>query len=244
MFCQSLTVHPRAYGEESASSFMAASASGSPPCVRGRVRQAGVRTANGRFTPVHTGKRSSHSDDYAGSTVHPRAYGEECGVVWLFLVVLGSPPCIRGRVHVFRILSAASRFTPVHTGKRYLRGRPVLAFSVHPRAYGEELRKKFVDTCTAGSPPCIRGRVDKPTHQDRCRRFTPVHTGKSLNRMPQCLTSPVHPRAYGEEAGRCNFDGGTVWFTPVHTGKSSVVCVHAFSPPVHPRAYGEECAIG
>ena len=53
-----------------------------------------------------------------------------------------------------------SRFTPVHTGKRWQALGLVVVIAVHPRAYGEEKAIQFDGL--------------------RCFRFTPVHTGKRL----------------------------------------------------------------
>ena len=95
--CSGVSVHPRAYGEERNSIGSLLPAGGSPPCVRGRGRSAQGQAADGRFTPVRTGKRACHWRSVSRLAVHPRAYGEERCVAHSRHRLTGSPPCVRGR---------------------------------------------------------------------------------------------------------------------------------------------------
>ena len=136
--------------------------------------------------------------------------------------MVGSPPCVRGRVDLWAFGIRALRFTPVRTGKRQAtaphqqrhRFTPVRTGKrnrmphsprcrpVHPRAYGEEHNASRRSTSDAGSPPCVRGRVIRVLLQPWLFRFTPVRTGKRQWPATTAGRRAVHPRAYGEETGK------------------------------------------
>ena len=214
-------VHPRAYGEEMTDNLASASTNGSPPCVRGRGSKLVRQSADGRFTPVRTGKsrplgfRHSRSPVHpraygeeagycAPSTtpsVHPRAYGEECVSVATRSAASGSPPCVRGRELLQLAQPTGQRFTPVRTGKSHGTAARLSSLPVHPRAYGEEIPVGLAVGDDAGSPPCVRGRGMQRSPSMSRTRFTPVRTGKSCRFASTSAPPSVHPRAYGEEAG-------------------------------------------
>ena len=195
------TVHPRAYGEERTSESGRSARNGSPPCVRGRGRLRTAGSLRWRFTPVRTGKSCCRNSFWHMPAVHPRAYGEEDRLRSAVGGVLGSPPCVRGRVVYLIPQVGPRRFTPVRTGKRRIFGIPPVGPSVHPRAYGEEGVPNMFRAWRHGSPPCVRGRVPQRCVGLRDHRFTPVRTGKSSTCRSSSCCSTVHPRAYGEEQG-------------------------------------------
>ena len=136
--------------------------------------------------------------------------------------------------------------------------------SVHPRVYGEEGSTATGLPSGSGSPPRVRGRVACRVLQRPICRFTPACTGKRNNLFRMLRIMSVHPRVYGEEAGRLGHtriaDGSPPRvrgrgrkessrqpqrrFTPACTGKSRGCHLQAASESVHPRVYGEEVGLG
>ncbi len=111
-------VHPRAYGEDYKKERSQPTTYGSPPCVRGRLRPAGVTLANQHGSPPCVrGRRNRMPAGTHEEPVHPRAYGEDSGVSRFATAALGSPPCVRGRRFRDATPQRLIRFTPVRTGK-------------------------------------------------------------------------------------------------------------------------------
>ncbi len=152
----------------------------------------------------------------------------------------GSSPCIRGTGEVADAGDVAGRFIPVHTGNRWVRPLPPAPFTVHPRAYGEQMGGVKPTLFLHGSSPCIRGTAVLKVLGHARERFIPVHTGNRLQRRSSSKYRPVHPRAYGEQRIEGCCDGGAGGsspcirgtavalqgeladqrFIPVHTGNS------------------------
>ena len=91
-----------------------------------------------RFIPVHTGNSYEYTSFAFGSSVHPRAYGEQREQPFLALAFCGSSPCIRGTGASIREMAALIRFIPVHTGNSLRSACAYRGSAVHPRAYGEQ----------------------------------------------------------------------------------------------------------
>ena len=69
-------VHPRGYGEHTASQWLYGAAAGSSPWIRGTLRLICFAPCHRRFIPVDTGNTSFVRYFSATLTVHPRGYGE------------------------------------------------------------------------------------------------------------------------------------------------------------------------
>ncbi len=152
---------------------------GSPPCIRGGREIANLIQPGQRFTPVHTGRTIWWWWTNATPTVHPRAYGEDGLHCLQLCLVLGSPPCVRGRLPGGQADATILRFTPVRTGKTVVGGYLLTPLPVHPRAYGEDRNSCWRCRNTGGSPPCVRGRPGAIIPSRLHFRFTPVRTGKT-----------------------------------------------------------------
>ena len=89
--------HPRICGEKEMSSISCNLDSGSPPHMRGKVLSAvGSRDHLG-ITPAYAGKRRAEYGSASGYQDHPRICGEKSACVVVLLVLLGSPPHMRGK---------------------------------------------------------------------------------------------------------------------------------------------------
>ena len=110
--------HPRTCGEKACVIVVAPAGTGSPPHMRGKataVIASGILT---RITPAHAGKRCTLYPPQANRRDHPRTCGEKRSAARLRIVVLGSPPHMRGKVMMNVMKRAWERITPAHAGKR------------------------------------------------------------------------------------------------------------------------------
>ena len=92
-----------------------------------------------------------------------------------------------------------SRITPACAGKRVGPGRAFPRGWDHPRVCGEKSIICWVVVTPIGSPPRVRGKVERGDNKDGCTGITPACAGKSapldfLNRTHQ-----DHPRVCGEK---------------------------------------------
>ena len=69
------------------------------------------------ITPAYAGKRHQSKNIQQKQKDHPRLCGEKSGNHLLFLMVLGSPPPMRGKGAGFAWLHAAAGITPAYAGK-------------------------------------------------------------------------------------------------------------------------------
>ena len=119
--CRAATLpedHPRACGEKGLFAQRSADSAGSPPRMRGKVRDFFSDNWQTRITPAHAGKSSIESPSHSGSRDHPRACGEKKLCLCLAGRFRGSPPRMRGKVDKNCLDVAQARITPAHAGKR------------------------------------------------------------------------------------------------------------------------------
>ena len=194
--------HPRACGENLIILNQNLRRGGSPPRMRGKPSETFADGNTIRITPAHAGKTDKAGYGLAQWTDHPRACGENKNFPLQFLVAVGSPPRMRGKPVALNTSGDAPRITPAHAGKTASINVPEKVSSDHPRACGENRRRKCELGGNSGSPPRMRGKLLSSLMKNHCRRITPAHAGKTslaYNNLMPCLD---HPRACGEN-GRC-----------------------------------------
>ena len=89
--------HPRVCGEKTREVGKAGSLEGSPPRMRGKVKQALHACSREGITPACAGKRRICLQRRLSGRDHPRVCGEKFPAVPVRLPVLGSPPRVRGK---------------------------------------------------------------------------------------------------------------------------------------------------
>ena len=95
------------------------------------------------------------------------------------MLVLGSPPPMRGKVYKCFIIWFSVRITPAYAGKSGLQDVLPVPAEDHPRLCGEKktiIRAKGV-----------------------CIRITPAYAGKSRSAEKHCRSQEDHPRLCGEK---------------------------------------------
>ena len=110
--------HPRLCGEKAVGLDHQVDILGSPPRVRGKVRQHLESRQSVGITPACAGKRARPSPCRSQSRDHPRACGEKRVGSLASVGLSGSPPRVRGKACRCPPLDTNQRITPACAGKR------------------------------------------------------------------------------------------------------------------------------
>ena len=170
--------HPRLCGEKRPTERSAATISGSPPPMRGKVSSDAPFSSRARITPAYAGKRWVDLTRKSGRRDHPRLCGEKIKRLKTQTSVLGSPPPMRGKALLMHHKSFDDRITPAYAGKR----EPVFfgdgVFQDHPRLCGEKTTGILKPPTSIGSPPPMRGKVYVNGLKLIPNGITPAYAGK------------------------------------------------------------------
>ena len=115
------------------------------------------------------------------------------------MVVLGSPPRVRGKVSGMDVYRPKDGITPACAGKSLLPWVATDPERDHPRVCGEKFRDENVDNAAVGSPPRVRGKVACKDGSAITFRITPACAGKSPETFSRRFPSRDHPRVCGEK---------------------------------------------
>ena len=160
---------------------------GSPPRVRGKHPACDKREGSGRITPACAGKTERYQYAMYSWKDHPRVCGENCKPYHAAYFVKGSPPRVRGKLHVDSASRRAVRITPACAGKTHASTRSKLLVEDHPRVCGENPFLIFASKVFIGSPPRVRGKPVVCRRKHLPERITPACAGKTnLNSCLQC----------------------------------------------------------
>ena len=94
-----------------------------------------------RITPAYAGKSSPIDCSIPQYQDHPRLCGEKSSSLKNNKIGLGSPPPMRGKVHIVVHTVAIIRITPAYAGKRLLTICDGNDIEDHPRLCGEKCVK-------------------------------------------------------------------------------------------------------
>ena len=192
------------------------------------------------IAPAYAGKRLASAVVPPSSEDHPRVCGEKNVKMLKSKWKLGSPPRMRGKVGVVKLLFEL----PMD----------------HPRVCGEKLLLYSRYKPCKGSPPRMRGKARESPASGRMTGITPAYAGKRSVEEDVTWSIRDHPRVCGEKLVRLAFICG-IWgspprmrgkagrkaqvdfaagITPAYAGKRSPSL--RSSPPRwdHPRVCGEK----
>ena len=150
--------HPRVCGEKIGHALALRRLLGSPPRVRGKVRNARIKYLNVRITPACAGKSMAWMPTSISRRDHPRVCGEKQSYHGHTRSGLGSPPRVRGKAVCIHTRRASRGITPACAGKSGVWGCTVCATEDHPRVCGEKFNFRGSGTFMVGSPPRVRGK--------------------------------------------------------------------------------------
>ena len=164
---------------------------GKPPTLQSTTQSVGI-------TPAHAGK-TNHSDRCNACVVdHPRACGENRRRFSKRAKRSGSPPRMRGKPLSRSSRTAGKGITPAHAGKTLRTTATEKQARDHPRACGENHKRKKRGISKMGSPPRMRGKPQKEEKRHIKDGITPAHAGKTRQSRAARRSGRDHPRACGE----------------------------------------------
>ncbi len=109
--------HPRVCGEKSCIRICSRSTAGSPPRVRGKVILSMSEPECCRITPACAGKSGLNPQFPQHNMDHPRVCGEKGWTCIAHNTAQGSPPRVRGKVPMSRVMPLSAGITPACAGK-------------------------------------------------------------------------------------------------------------------------------
>ena len=136
-----------------------------------------------RITPAYAGKSRFEFFNKFIIWDHPRLCGEKKNISLEMIVILGSPPPMRGK------------------GTSGM-GRPRQAQD-HPRLCGEKSDRSATCFFKSGSPPPMRGKGFRCKPLCHLYRITPAYAGKRWFSVPVSAAGGDHPRLCGEKFCPC-----------------------------------------
>ena len=124
--------------------------------------------------------------------------GENEEILYDRRYVGGSPPRVRGKLVLARVLSRIGRITPACAGKTEFYGIALAWYEDHPRVCGENSLPRHEVINGTGSPPRVRGKPISRGVTGEPKRITPACAGKTFHIEIFCLFLTDHPRVCGE----------------------------------------------
>ena len=192
--------HPRMCGENTASTVVCSSRTGSPPHVRGKRPQIPAVFRCRGITPACAGKTNSGYGWNGGAWDHPRMCGENHGANVLHALNPGSPPHVRGKRSLSQIASVGRKITPACAGKTSGICRGCRCCRDHPRMCGENHLSQSGNFSGPGSPPHVRGKLVHPEERNKTIGITPACAGKTCATPCPTCNGGDHPRMCGENS--------------------------------------------
>ena len=171
----------------------------------------------------------------------------------------GSPPRVRGKVHLIKFLNfgigitpaCAGKsdtvkgtrvgywITPACAGKRATETEKQMLKSDHPRVCGEKLNS-FGEMCQErGSPPRVRGKVFWLQSSSDILWITPACAGKSTIFIDNAVKRRDHPRVCGEKINSHLFNVNYLGSPPRVRGKAVVSSPERSSAGITPACAGK-----
>ena len=193
---------------------------------------------------------------------HPRMCGEQNQLLMDQVPIPGSPPRVRGTVHLCARSRRRSRITPACAGNRPCSPRRGPASRDHPRVCGEQPGAPDQRGQGIGSPPRVRGTAGGPHAHRRRGGITPACAGNRRFLQLRDQIKEDHPRVCGEQVQpnrhTTAYEGspprvrGTgqhlirdrvrQGITPACAGNSLCLALDWLAAGDHPRVCGEQLA--
>ena len=178
-----------------------------------------MRQAVHRITPAGAGKSLAGRGMTARSRDHPRGCGEKGSINYIWGLVRGSPPRVRGKVEQIFLDWDHRGITPAGAGKSSLIGNLLPGSGDHPRGCGEKAQKGAAAATQLGSPPRVRGKARELRDKAALIGITPAGAGKSHNNLRWLCCCRDHPRGCGEKSPNNLIHSGNEGSPPRVRGK-------------------------
>ena len=171
---------------------------------------------------------------------HPRVCGEKETAMNADVTSTGSPPRMRGKGSITERAFIYLRITPAYAGKSAPSPQVQLLPWDHPRVCGEKLHQRFVVRIRVGSPPRMRGKVERLCQSDCRIGITPAYAGKRNAQRLGASGSRDHPRICGEKYFFVEDCLLADRITPAYAGKRLWCRGHGAPGQDYPRVCGEK----
>ena len=150
--------HPRVCGEKASLMLASDAELGSPPRMRGKVRE--IKTGKSRrgITPAYAGKRHGEAQKQNYSKDHPRVCGEKLDAKLAPRLMMGSPPRMRGKALKTSWDRTTAGITPAYAGKSTFQLCWCTASWDHPRVCGEKYPPVYPFLPGFGITPAYAGK--------------------------------------------------------------------------------------
>ena len=135
--------------------------------MRGKVDWVSKNMDDLGITPAYAGKSSCHKKEARGNRDHPRLCGEKPASSSLVMFQPGSPPPMRGKVLCKPLYGVFQRITPAYAGKSTSFLLLNYIIQDHPRLCGEKMPRERSGQLHQGSPPPMRGKVNRDKFERR-----------------------------------------------------------------------------
>ena len=150
--------HPRVCGENYCNLHSFSSFLGSPPRVRGKPGHNSHARWWAGITPACAGKTRRAASCWTIRRDHPRVCGENFTPLPFPMMVVGSPPRVRGKLQQGSWVSHQAGITPACAGKTFSILSLITSSWDHPRVCGENMFNGSMTNLETGSPPRVRGK--------------------------------------------------------------------------------------
>ena len=228
--------------------------------MRGKDRSTFTASRPERITPAYAGKSALSCSSCPCGWDHPRVCGEKALLVLYPVLLVGSPPRVRGKESRPHRSSGSSGITPACAGKSAIPCFWPLPHWDHPRVCGEKYSTRPYLSDEWGSPPRVRGKVTSLIPALPLHGITPACAGKSGTTRRKAGNKWDHPRVCGEKRrDRLDYyvpqgspprvrgkgaqgrpSPGHPGITPACAGKSAAAPLVSTPARDHPRVCGEK----
>ena len=172
---------------------------GSPPRVRGTDLYQALQNDRTGITPACAGNRSFDGAQICLFKDHPRVCGEQGYKNLDQLQNMGSPPRVRGTVIGDEMNGWYYRITPACAGNSCQHFLILILVKDHPRVCGEQNIGLTRMVVYIGSPPRVRGTVNRVRNIKLTKRIPPACAGNSIYIPTNSAKVKDHPRVCGEQ---------------------------------------------
>ena len=166
-----------------------------------------------------------------------------CGEKTLYsgirLVVLGSPPRVRGKGEQTARPHYHMRITPACAGKSGCCNPDPQGQRDHPRVCGEKWCSCWSVGCCPGSPPRVRGKACGNVCDRNRHGITPACAGKRFVHGPVGVLTGDHPRVCGEKLMQMQLPGLQPGSPPRVRGKGRYHRAQYSLPGITPACAGK-----
>ena len=151
----------------------------------------------------------------------------------------GSPPRVRGKGILCPCRRIPSRITPACAGKSRQQTQRRSRSPDHPRVCGEKYHYRTCAPYVTGSPPRVRGKVDRGIAPIGPLGITPACAGKRQPVLAPPAAQRDHPRVCGEKANDKEKTGSALGSPPRVRGKAHDSAGRLRSAAITPACAGK-----